>query len=95
MMKKTSVLFAQTVREERKINSFFWTKTYNFPPLKVKYSGGVLNSMGKIIDITGQKFGYLTVLYPGRKYNRFAWVCKCDCGNEITVESNNLRTGKV
>lgn len=51
--------------------------------------------MGKIIDITGQKFGYLTVLCPGRKYNRFAWVCKCDCGNEITVESNNLRTGKV
>lgn len=51
--------------------------------------------MGKIIDITGQRFGYLTVLYPSRINGRFAWHCKCDCGKEIDVDSNNLRKGKV
>lgn len=51
--------------------------------------------MGKIIDITNQKFGYLTVLNPTRLNGRFAWHCKCDCGNEIDVDSGNLRTGKT
>ena len=46
--------------------------------------------MGKFIDISNQKFGYLTALYPTRLYGRFAWHCKCDCGREIDVESNNL-----
>lgn len=50
--------------------------------------------MGKAIDITGQKFGRLTALYPTRKNGRFAWHCKCDCGNECDVDSGNLRTGK-
>ena len=51
--------------------------------------------MGKIIDITGQKFGYLTVVEPARINNRFAWKCKCDCGEERVIESNNLRSGKT
>ena len=51
--------------------------------------------MGKIIDITNQKFGFLTALYPTKLNNRFAWHCKCDCGKEIDVDSNNLRTGKT
>lgn len=51
--------------------------------------------MGKIIDITGQKFGFLTAVNPTRINGRFAWHCRCDCGNEIDVDSNNLRTGKT
>lgn len=51
--------------------------------------------MSKIIDITGQRFGSLTVLYPTRVNGRFGWHCQCDCGNEKDIESNNLRTGKV
>lgn len=41
-------------------------------------------------DITGQKFGRLTALYyiKGGK-----WHCKCDCGNEIDVDTRNLNTG--
>lgn len=50
--------------------------------------------MGKAIDVTGQKFGMLTALYPTRKAGRYAWHCRCDCGNECDVESSNLRTGK-
>ena len=51
--------------------------------------------MGKIIDITGETFGYLTVLEPTRVNNRFGWKCKCVCGKIIEVDSNNLRTGKT
>lgn len=46
--------------------------------------------MGKFIDLTGQKFGKLTVLeYIGNK----KWRCECDCGNIKDIYSNNLRNG--
>jgi hypothetical protein len=43
-------------------------------------------------DITGQTFGYLTVIRQnGRtKYQQVKWLCSCVCGNETTVVSNNL-----
>ena len=45
-------------------------------------------------DLTGQKFGRLTVkefLYKQNKYN--FWKCVCDCGNEVVVRQNDLRSG--
>lgn len=51
--------------------------------------------MSKIIDITNQQFGDLIALYSTKKNNRFAWHCKCICGNEIDVDSGNLRNGKT
>lgn len=55
--------------------------------------------MGKPLDLTGQRFGYLTVIkegpphiYPSGKARR-TWECKCDCGNTITVKTNLLRNG--
>lgn len=49
----------------------------------------------KKIDITGQRFGRLTVLYeePVRRKKRVYWHCICDCGTKITVESMKLRNG--
>lgn len=50
--------------------------------------------MGKKIDLTGQKFGRLTVLqeYPKRNNSGgVQWVCQCECGNQIIVNSDNLR----
>lgn len=43
--------------------------------------------MGKIKDLTGQKFGRLTVLYRGEnnKHHKAQWWCKCDCGNPELV----------
>ena len=33
-------------------------------------------------DLTGQKFGLLTVLERTNKKNRtYFWKCQCDCGN--------------
>lgn len=51
--------------------------------------------MGKIIDLTGQRFGNLMVLEFAQydKYNRASWSCLCECGNNVVVASNNLRRG--
>jgi len=53
-------------------------------------------------DLTGKRFGRLTVLeYAGTKYNkdgknaRAQWKCKCDCGNIRTVVSANLLLGRT
>jgi len=50
------------------------------------------------IDLTGQRFGRLTVLKEGEKvaegkYGRTSWDCLCDCGNTVNVRTNVLRRG--
>ena len=55
--------------------------------------------MGKAIDLTGQKFGRLTVLKRAENYispnggKRAQWLCKCECGKEVVVLGKNLRKG--
>ena len=44
-------------------------------------------------DLTNQKFGLLTALYPVRKAGRAMWHCRCDCGQEYDATSYNLRKG--
>lgn len=48
-----------------------------------------------VCDLTGMKFGRLTVLRQhGRgKSKSVIWLCKCDCGNEKLVLSSNLKKG--
>lgn len=48
-----------------------------------------------IKDITGQRFGKLTVLELAEKDNRgeCKWLCKCDCGNTKVVYGYHLRKG--
>lgn len=52
-------------------------------------------NMGKVIDITGQRFGRLVALeMVGRNSAmNVLWRCKCDCGNETTVSGSSLRKG--
>ena len=53
-------------------------------------------TLPKKIDLTGQKFGKLTVLRLAENIGgRTAWVCQCDCGQEITVRTNALRSGNT
>lgn len=51
--------------------------------------------MGKFIDLTGQRFGRLSVVKRTGCFNdgQVAWQCVCDCGKAITVRSRDLRTG--
>lgn len=52
--------------------------------------------MSKLIDLTGQKFGRLTVIGRAEKKGKTRqarWLCKCECGNTIEAFSDNLRSG--
>lgn len=49
--------------------------------------------MGKIIDLTGQRFGRLEVLSLAKVERKTYWLCKCDCGKETISDSSSLRTG--
>lgn len=53
--------------------------------------------MGKIKDMTGQRFGRLYVIAFDHldEVNGLAyWKCICDCGKEVVVRGNCLRTGE-
>lgn len=55
--------------------------------------------VSKFIDLSGQKFGYLTVVERDVEHRRpngktrTYWRCKCDCGNDVTVAADALRRG--
>lgn len=50
----------------------------------------------KRIDLTGQKFGMLTVIRLHTAENGvIVWECLCDCGNKSFVRGGNLRSGAV
>lgn len=54
--------------------------------------------MGKLIDMTGQKWGRLTVLEKSttpRANKKAYWVCQCECGNLTEVCGVALRNGKT
>lgn len=52
--------------------------------------------MGKIIDLTGQRFGLLTVIKKSEIYNNNTlWLCQCDCGNLIKKTKHQLERVKI
>ena len=53
--------------------------------------------MGRVKDLTGMKFGRLTVIKEcGRdKYGQALWLCRCECGNKVVVRGGNLRRGNT
>lgn len=52
--------------------------------------------MKTLIDLTGQRFGKLTVRekLPPSGDGRTKWLCDCDCGNSCAVNSYALRKNK-
>lgn len=51
--------------------------------------------MSKLIDLTGQRFGRLTVVERAANHgSRVFWHCKCDCGNEKDIAGSALRYGR-
>lgn len=53
--------------------------------------------MGKLVDLTGQRFGKLTVIEKTdiRSCRAVMWKCLCDCGNITYVNRGNLNNGAV
>ena len=59
---------------------------------------GVINII-MYIELTGQKFGKLTVInrapIPCGHGCHTSWICLCDCGKETIVSSAHLRQGRT
>lgn len=51
--------------------------------------------MPHLEDLTGKRFGRLTVLslYCRTPQRKYLWKCQCDCGNICIVYGSKLRTG--
>jgi len=50
--------------------------------------------MGKLIDLTGQRFGRLVVIERAEnKGGHAGWLCQCNCGKDVIVSSSSLRRG--
>ncbi len=58
-------------------------------------SCGCMRGQSQIIDLTGKRFGRLTVLkqMPRIHGKRLKWECKCDCGNTKIVNGHELKDG--
>ena len=56
--------------------------------------------ISKLENLSGQRFGKLTVLERDRYYispsgaHSIMWKCKCDCGNVVSVRGSHLKEGK-
>lgn len=61
---------------------------------KLKNCGCDQSNARKLVkDISNQRFGRLIALYPTEKRDKKSsiyWHCRCDCGNEIEVSSDQL-----
>lgn len=52
--------------------------------------------MGKYVDLTGKKYGRLTVVKRVENQgNKPMWECLCDCGNVKNVRSDSLKNGNI
>lgn len=47
----------------------------------------------KFVDLSGQRFGRLDVVRCVSRQRRSLWLCRCVCGNEITVPGYYLKSG--
>ena len=54
-----------------------------------------MSSKKYLDDITGTRYGYLTVIrrYGTTDKDKPTWLCKCDCGNETVVRGVCLKNG--
>ena len=53
--------------------------------------------MRNMIDLTGRRFGRLTVIRSEgkNKHGIYMWLCECDCGNTKVLSGSELRRGNV
>jgi hypothetical protein len=53
--------------------------------------------MTKLRNLQGEKFGRLTPIeiLPERVQGRVAWLCECECGARLSVESVRLTSGNT
>ena len=61
-----------------------------------KKSCGCIKRASKADDLTGQRFGRLTVMKRvGTADRKAIWRCHCDCGKKTNVRSSDLKSGNT
>lgn len=67
--------------------------------ISIKYNISLshFSRTGTVIDLTGQKFGLLTVIkrVPNKNGGTARWLCQCDCGNFTEVDGTKLRRNET
>lgn len=62
--------------------------------LKIHYNSGCDSCRRTREDLTGKRFGMLTVISKSCNRNKNVyWNCRCDCGNTIEVKTAELNRG--
>ena len=53
--------------------------------------------MPKRLELTGQRFGKLTVIRRSHQdqWQAWVWACQCDCGTEVPVRGATLKAGST
>lgn len=57
--------------------------------------------MAKVKDLSGRRFGELSVIEPSGRHvfakggAHIYWLCQCDCGREKRINGGSLRTGRT
>ena len=53
--------------------------------------------MGKVLELTGQRFGRLTAIRREGTSNdgKALWTCRCECGSLVTTKSTLLKSGRT
>ncbi len=67
-------------------------------PGNVRWSTPEVQARNKrVVELTGQRFGRLTVLHraPRQPDGRARWVCRCVCGPESVVDGKSRRSGNT
>lgn len=62
----------------------------------IVFSSATLSKIGfmRLIDLSGQRFFRLLVTSrAGRRSGSTAWNCRCDCGRDVVVLGENLKSG--
>lgn len=52
--------------------------------------------MSRLIDLTGQRFGRLTVIEKAQSCSmskNARWLCRCDCGEHVVAKATHLKDG--
>jgi hypothetical protein len=87
----------KTLKEIGIILNFSHSSLYTFC-MRNEIEWNKVSRGGKnIIDLTGQKFGALTVLYRDLdiKHKLAYWICRCDCGVIVSARGADVRNNKI
>ena len=92
---KEIILNSQTYKEALQKIGYNGSSNYNhyIKEISQKYNIDISHfPTGQVIDLTGQKFGKLTVIQRANNIGQQpAWLCQCECGNIKSIRADALK----